>query len=101
MPDRPSIAVLPLVNLSGDSKQEYFGDGAMRQLNPMSPAIHLGAERLLIIGVRAREDAGVAASRAAPTMPTPGQILASMSDDKVGGDSYDREWPERARNSMW
>ncbi|WP_159012489.1 pyridoxamine 5'-phosphate oxidase family protein [Bradyrhizobium sp. S69] len=35
------------------------------------------------------------------SLPTPGQILASMSDDKVGGDSYDREWPERAKNSMW
>ena len=35
------------------------------------------------------------------SLPTPGHILASMSDDKVGGDSYDREWPERARNSMW
>ena len=34
-------------------------------------------------------------------LPTPGQILASMSDDTVGGDSYDREWPERAKNSMW
>jgi NTE family protein len=69
---------------------EYFGDGAMRQLNPMSPAIHLGAERLLIIGVRAREDAGVAASRAAPTMPTPGQILGYMLDtlftDQIFGD---------------
>jgi uncharacterized protein len=35
------------------------------------------------------------------SLPTPGQILASMSDNTVGGDSYDREWPERARNSMW
>ncbi len=35
------------------------------------------------------------------TLPTPGEILASMSDDTVGGESYDREWPERARNSMW
>ena len=35
------------------------------------------------------------------SVPTPGQILASMSDDKVGGESYDREWPERAKNSMW
>ncbi len=35
------------------------------------------------------------------SLPTPGQILASMSDDKVGGDSYDREWPERAKNYMW
>jgi NTE family protein len=69
---------------------EYFGDGAMRQLNPLSPAIHLGAERLLIIGVRAREDAGVAAPRAAPAMPTPGQILGYMLDtlftDQIYGD---------------
>jgi PPOX class probable FMN-dependent enzyme len=35
------------------------------------------------------------------SLPTPGQILASMSDDKVGGESYDREWPERARKTMW
>jgi uncharacterized protein len=35
------------------------------------------------------------------SLPTPGQILASMSQDKVGGDSYDREWPERARKTMW
>ena len=32
--------------------QEYFGDGAMRQATPLSPALHLGAERLLVIGVR-------------------------------------------------
>ena len=32
-------------------EHEYFGDGAMRQLAPISPALHLGAERLLIIGV--------------------------------------------------
>src|SRR5882757_10991352 len=42
---------------------EYFGDGAMRQLNPLSPAIHLGADRLLIIGVRARQSAGVPVTR--------------------------------------
>jgi uncharacterized protein len=35
------------------------------------------------------------------SLPTPGQILASMSDNSVGGESYDREWPERAKNSMW
>jgi NTE family protein len=64
----------------------------MRQLNPLSPAIHLGAERLLVIGVRAREDAGVAAPLAAPApaMPTPGQILGYMLDtlftDQIYGD---------------
>ncbi len=35
------------------------------------------------------------------TLPTPGDILASLSDGTVGGQSYDREWPERARKSMW
>ena len=31
---------------------EWFGDGAMRQATPLSPAIHLGADRILVIGVR-------------------------------------------------
>ncbi|WP_186424439.1 pyridoxamine 5'-phosphate oxidase family protein [Pannonibacter sp. I15F10I1] len=35
------------------------------------------------------------------TLPTPGQILASLSDGSVGGEAYDKEWPERARTSMW
>src|SRR5246500_3063594 len=59
---------------------EYFGDGAMRQLNPLSPAIHLGADRLLIIGVPARRAAGVVGTRAQPTMPSPGEIFGYMLD---------------------
>ena len=46
-----SIAVpmiFPPVQING----EYFGDGAMRQATPLSPAIHLGADRILVIGVR-------------------------------------------------
>ncbi|RKQ73523.1 pyridoxamine 5'-phosphate oxidase family protein [Oceanibaculum indicum] len=35
------------------------------------------------------------------SLPTPGRILANLSDETVGGDAYDREWPERARKSMW
>jgi uncharacterized protein len=35
------------------------------------------------------------------TLPTPGRILAEMSDNRVGGEQYDREWPERARQTMW
>jgi len=35
------------------------------------------------------------------TLPTPGQILAEMSASTVGGEKYDREWPERARQTMW
>ena len=35
------------------------------------------------------------------TLPTPGQILAEMSENRVGGEEYDRAWPERARSSLW
>jgi PPOX class probable FMN-dependent enzyme len=34
-------------------------------------------------------------------LPTPGQILASLSEQRVGGEEYDRAWPERARQTMW
>lgn len=35
------------------------------------------------------------------TLPTPGEILAEMSERRVGGVEYDRAWPERARQTMW
>lgn len=38
--------VFPAVKLH----REYFGDGSMRQLAPISPAVHLGASRILVIG---------------------------------------------------
>jgi NTE family protein len=40
--------VFPAVAVDG----EYFGDGSMRQTSPISPALHLGADKVLIIGVR-------------------------------------------------
>jgi NTE family protein len=67
--------LFPPVMLNG----EYYGDGAQRQLWPLSPAIHLGADRLLIIGVRAECDAGVAA-RVRIVAPTPGQLFGYMLD---------------------
>ncbi len=36
---------------AGAGGVEHFGDGSMRQLSPISPAIHLGAERVLVVGV--------------------------------------------------
>jgi PPOX class probable FMN-dependent enzyme len=34
-------------------------------------------------------------------LPTPGQILAVTSRSSINGETYDREWPERAKKSMW
>jgi NTE family protein len=42
--------VFPAVPLVIDGHLEYFGDGSMRQSAPISPAVHLGAERILVVG---------------------------------------------------
>ncbi len=42
--------VFPAVELARDGRTEWFGDGSMRQTAPISPAIHLGAQRLVVIG---------------------------------------------------
>lgn len=34
-------------------------------------------------------------------LPTPGRILAALSEQRVGGEAYDKEWPGRAKASMW
>jgi NTE family protein len=57
----------------------YFGDGAMRQTSPLSPAIHLGANRLFIIGVN---DPLPVYKTPRPTPPEPsfGQMFGFMLD---------------------
>ena len=35
------------------------------------------------------------------SLTTPGENLAEMSENRVGGEDYDRAWPERARQTMW
>jgi NTE family protein len=42
--------IFPAVPIYHDGRCEYFGDGSMRQLAPISPAIHLGADKVLVIG---------------------------------------------------
>jgi NTE family protein len=44
-------SALPFIFPPKRIHREYFGDGSMRQIAPVSPALHLGAERLLVIGV--------------------------------------------------
>jgi NTE family protein len=44
-------AALPFIFPAALINREYFGDGSMRQIAPLSPALHLGATRVLVIGV--------------------------------------------------
>jgi NTE family protein len=43
-------ASLPFIFPAIKVHREYFGDGSMRQIAPVSPALHLGADRVLIVG---------------------------------------------------
>jgi NTE family protein len=69
---------------------EYFGDGAMRQTAPLSPAIHLGADRLLVLGVRPAHLDLVPRFVASDSPPTPGQLFGYMLDtlfsDQISAD---------------
>ena len=69
--------VFPPVAMHG----EYFGDGAMRQATPLSPAVHLGASRILVVGVRdERSDPVTENDDAAPEYPGFGRIAGYMLD---------------------
>jgi uncharacterized protein len=49
-----------------------------------------------------RSDLWNAAKHVSPaSIPTAGQILAALTEDRVGGESYDKAWPERAKQTMW
>lgn len=53
-------ASIPLIFPPVKINREYFGDGAVRQPAPISPALHLGATRVLVVGVSGNPAANVA-----------------------------------------
>ena len=70
-------SAIPMIFPSVKINQEYYADGAVRQLAPISPALHLGAEKILVIGV-----SGEAHKRKekveATAYPTPASIMGHM-----------------------
>jgi NTE family protein len=59
---------------------DYYGDGSMRQAAPLSSAIHLGADRLLVIGLRSEGMSPLRQKPAQPEYPTLGSIAGYMLD---------------------
>jgi NTE family protein len=68
--------VFPPVLIGG----EYFGDGSMRHSAPLSPAIHLGADRMLVIGTRDERPDPEAEPGHLPDHPTFGHLAGYMLD---------------------
>lgn len=81
--------LFPAVPLWVNGHKEYFGDGSMRQLSPLSPAIHFGARRILAIGVGQPQRAGLLRPRAdqEPSAGTiAGHAMASVFHDTLQTD---------------
>jgi len=81
--------VFPATPLEVGGEHGWFGDGSMRQTAPLSPAVHLGAQRLLIIGAgRMQEPSGrVVASKDYPNLAQiAGHAMASIFLDALAVD---------------
>jgi NTE family protein len=80
--------LFPAVPLWVEGHREHFGDGSMRQLSPLSPAIQFGARRILTIGAGQPQRSGLAARVAEePTAGTiAGHAMASVFHDTLQAD---------------
>lgn len=79
--------IFPAVRIN----REYFGDGALRQLAPISPALHLGADSLFIVGVSGNREVKKTSRRRtvrhSPSMAQiVGQLFNSAFIDALEGD---------------
>ena len=72
-------AAIPFIFPAARVDGEWYGDGAMRQLAPLSPAVHLGANRILVVGTRA-DAAPSAAASGRDRPPSPGDLLGFVLD---------------------
>ena len=84
--------LFPATPLWVDGHREFFGDGSMRQSSPLSSSLHLGAGKILVIGVGQPERAGLTgapgtAHAASPTLGAiAGHALASVFQDTLHAD---------------
>jgi NTE family protein len=82
-------SAIPMLFPAVKINREYFGDGSVRFLAPISPAVHLGADRVMIIGVAGMEGENrwSLKDRAYPTIAEiAGQVLDSVFVDTLNSD---------------
>lgn len=81
--------LFPATPLWVDGRREFFGDGSMRQISPLSAALDLGAHKVLVVGVGQPQRPGLAAGgqAGAPSMGSiAGHALASVFHDTLQAD---------------
>jgi NTE family protein len=87
--------LFPATPLWVDGHREFFGDGSMRQVSPLSPAMHLGAHKILVVGVGQPQRSGLVGdsgslgngSSGEPTLGgIAGHAMASVFHDTLQAD---------------
>jgi len=71
-------SAIPLVFPCTQIGRDFYGDGSVHQLSPLSPAIHLGAEKLLVIG-----------AEQPPQQLKPGEVRQTPSGADIAGHLLD------------
>ena len=94
-------SAIPVIFPSVKLEDEHFGDGSMRQISPISPALHLGAEKILIIGLR-KETKETQKPKISPKYrPALGQISGYVLDTLfLNSLNSDIERMERMNNTL-
>jgi NTE family protein len=93
-------SAIPIFFPSVDVEGRHFGDGCIRNTRPLSPAINLGADRLVVIGVRGpdRPEDVVGSRRSPPTIAQiAGVLLDAVMLDAI---EIDVEHSERVNTSV-
>jgi NTE family protein len=81
---------LPVIFPATRIGREYFGDGSMRQSAPLSPVVHLGADRVLVIALRNEQPNRLPLEEEQVPYPSLGQVAGYLLDtlfmDSIYGD---------------
>lgn len=77
--------IFPAQALWVDGHTEFFGDGSMRQTSPLSPALHLGAHKVLVIGVGQPQRSSMASQDVSRAQAGGSDGAAQLMSPGVGG----------------
>ena len=93
-------SALPFIFPAVPLRREFFGDGSMRQIAPISPALHLGADRVVVIGVSRQMQSSPARVRMA-SYPSLAQIAGhALNSIFLDGLEVDIERLQRINNTI-
>lgn len=71
-------SALPLLFPAVRIGEQYYGDGSIRQSAPLSPAVHLGADRILSVSARYGRTVGEAQVPSVVGYPSPAQVVGLL-----------------------